>query len=349
MQNISLKSIKWESIKAIFNSISAAEKISRADISAETGLSLMTVGKVADALLNMHIVSQAKASAGTAGRRAGMLSINSTPYAVILDLTSPNFHMSVINIQLNIVDKCPYAYNDDFRFDENLTLFLKSVQKYLALHDEGKECIGIGVSVPDAYSGELDRVLGERVPTLSSVALKETLLHYFPDLPIFIEASYNAAAMSNISRIQHYRDRIILYWFIGENNICGTIVKGGEILRGAHNAAGNFGQMMIGRGRTLESAIKTDNTPEENASLLARAIYNVLMTVDPDQIIIECELYKSRDEFVDLVRQCLLSHYPSTAETLPYLSNSTCKFRHSHRGLTIKLREMWLSSLVFDE
>ena len=97
MQNISLKSIKWESIKAIFNSISAAEKISRADISAETGLSLMTVGKVADALLNMHIVSQAKASAGTAGRRAGMLSINSTPYAVILDLTSPNFHMSVIN------------------------------------------------------------------------------------------------------------------------------------------------------------------------------------------------------------------------------------------------------------
>ena len=211
------------------------------------------------------------------------------------------------------------------------------------------ECIGIGVSVPDAYSHETDRVLGERLPALSSVPLKETLHTFFPDLPLYIEASYNAAAMSNISRIKNFSERIILYWFIGENNICGTIVKGGEVLRGAHNAAGNFGKMMIGRGRTLESAIKTANTPEENASLLARAIYNVLMTVDPNQIMIECELYKSRDEFVDLVRQCLLSHYPSTAEMLPYLSNSSCKFRHSHRGLTIKLREMWLFGLVFNE
>ncbi len=349
MQNISLKSIKWESIKAIFNAISSAEKISRANISAETGLSLMTVGKVADALLGMHVVSQAKASASTAGRRAGMLSINDSRYAVILDLTGPNFHMSVINIRLDIIEKCPYPYNDDFRFDENLSLFFKSVQKYLSLHNTDGECIGIGVSVPGAYSHELDRVLGERFPALSAVPLKKMLGAFFPDMPIYIEAGYNAAAMSNISRMQNHREQVILYWFIGENNICGTVVKGGEVLRGAHNAAGNFGQMMIGRGRTLESAIKTSNSPEENASLLARAIYNVLMTVDPDQIIIECELYKSRGEFVDLVRQCLLSHYPSTAETLPYLSNSTCKFRHAHRGLTIKLREMWLYGLVFND
>lgn len=50
MNNISLRSIKYESIKAIFTSIADSEKISRAEISEKTGLSLVTIGKIADAL-----------------------------------------------------------------------------------------------------------------------------------------------------------------------------------------------------------------------------------------------------------------------------------------------------------
>lgn len=37
MNNISLRSIKYESIKAIFTSIADSEKISRAEISEKTG------------------------------------------------------------------------------------------------------------------------------------------------------------------------------------------------------------------------------------------------------------------------------------------------------------------------
>lgn len=349
MQNISLKSIKWESIKAIFHSISRAKTISRADISAETGLSLMTVGKVADALLSMNIVHQTKETHKTAGRRAGVLSINPEHFALILDLTSRSFIMTVINIRLEIVEKHHYAFNDDFTFEENLSLFLKDAYKFLSTAANADKCIGIGVSLPGAYLKETDRVVGDRLPELSGIPICETVRRVFSDMPLYIEAGYNAAATSNISTIPNHRDKVILYWFIGENNICGTIVEGGEILRGAHNTAGNFGEMMVGRGRTLQSAIKTSNPPEENASMLARAIYNVMMTVDPDRIILECELYKNRDEFVELVHKCLLEQFPASDETIPLLTNSTCKFRHSHRGLTMKLTEAWLSHLVFDD
>ena len=60
MNNISLKSIKYESIKAIINSISEADRISRAEISEKTDLSLVTVGKIADALLERNVVTQIK-------------------------------------------------------------------------------------------------------------------------------------------------------------------------------------------------------------------------------------------------------------------------------------------------
>ncbi|MBE6561467.1 MAG: hypothetical protein E7662_10120, partial [Ruminococcaceae bacterium] len=109
MENISLRSIKWESIKSIFYSIAFSDKISRADISAQTGLSLMTVGKVADALLDMHVIVQNKESRNSAGRRAGMLSVAADHYAVILDLTNRDFRMTVINIRLEVLEKFHYT------------------------------------------------------------------------------------------------------------------------------------------------------------------------------------------------------------------------------------------------
>ena len=109
MNNITLKSIKCESIKSIFASIADADKISRAEISAKTDLSLVTVGKVADALLDMNIVCQVKEIKPQAGRRAGLLGVNPDKFAVILDITSYDFRVSVLDLRLHQIEK--YVYN----------------------------------------------------------------------------------------------------------------------------------------------------------------------------------------------------------------------------------------------
>ncbi|MBE6599562.1 MAG: hypothetical protein E7638_08985 [Ruminococcaceae bacterium] len=54
MKNISLQSIKWESVRSIFSIIAERDTVSRAEIAEGTGLSLVTVGKAADALLGMR-------------------------------------------------------------------------------------------------------------------------------------------------------------------------------------------------------------------------------------------------------------------------------------------------------
>jgi len=349
MENISLKSIKWESIRSIFHSITASEKISRAEISAATGLSLMTVGKVADALLDLHVITQAKESRGTAGRRAGLLSVAPENYAVILDLCSCNFRLTVINMRLEVLDKYHYTFNDRLCYSENLTVFLEDVRAHLADGFSAASCIGCGVSVPGTYSAEKDCVIGARVPELTDVPLAQTIRSILTPPRLYIEAAHNAAATSNITRIPNNRDMVILYWFIAEENICGTVIYHGEILRGAHNAAGNFANLRVSRGRTLHSALKAAETPEEIALELARAIRNVITVIDPDTIILECELYKKSEEFVELVRSTLTEQFALPAETLPQIVSAGCKYRHSHRGLTMTLREMWLSELILGD
>ncbi len=349
MENISLRSIKLESIKSIFRSISSADSISRATVSEETGLSLMTVGKVADALLTLRVITQVKETKSSAGRRAGLLSVNPDNYAFILDLTSHRFTATVINMRLDVVEKYKYSYRPDASFADNLSIFLGECRIFLSRNFRLDKCIGCGVSVPGPYFEETDHVRCDTSDEWRDIAVGKMVRETLHPSLFCIDASYNAAAMSNISGIPDAREKMILYWFIGDDGICGTIVSRGEIVRGAHNAAGNFGQMIVARGVTLSEAIKPSATMQANAFELAKAIHNVMHAVDPDRIILECEMYRNDpDEFVDMVRSTLSENFAHTSETVPELTSSACKYRHSHRGLTIRLREMWLTDLVLN-
>ena len=310
----------------------------------------MTVGKVADALLDMHVVVQSKETKNCAGRRAGMLSIAPDNYAVILDLTSRNFSMAIINVRLDITERYHYKYSGELFFEENVIRYLQEVERFLAQSMDPAHCIGFGVSVPGPYDPAADRTFSTRIPELNTLPIAATVREHLNPQALYSEAGYNAAATSNISRIPNHADKVILYWFVGDNNIYGTLVYHGQIIRGAHNTAGNFGHMITTGGRTLESVLCPTADLTDNAYELARALHNVMMVVDPDCIILECELYKNvdgGDDFVSLVRRMLVENFDIPEKKMPELMSAGCKFRHAHRGLTLALREMWLSRLIF--
>jgi Transcriptional regulator/sugar kinase len=352
MENINLRSIKCESIKAIFNSITSADKISRADISAQTGLSLMTVGKVVDALLNLNIICQSKEVKSIAGRKAGLININKDHFCVILDLTSKNFVMIVIDIHLGVVDKMKYAYDTNSFYEDNFYIFLKNVQTYLNKKLNMDNCVGIGISLPGAYIPEKDVMLNSRIPDLLDLNIKKIVSGIIKHAEIFIESSVNVAALSNITRIPDHEEKNILYWFIGEDNIGGAVVVNGEILHGAHHGAGDFSRIIVSEkkgdlsGCSLEAAIKKANTIEDAALDLAKAIANVMRVIDPHIIILECELYNNTEYLIELINKDLVLKMNINSANLPEFMTGGCKFRHSHRGLALKLREKWLDKII---
>lgn len=347
MENINLKSIRWESIKSVFLSIAHADRISRADISAETDLSLMTVGKVADALLDIGIIEQSKETRASAGRRAGLLSINLDNFAVIFDLTCRNFCCCIMDMRLNPVQIIPYSYVDTISFPENFERFLLHASHYLHGNMDMQHCVGVGVSVPGPYFPDTDRTLSPKHPYLESVHIASTIRRHLPDLPLFIEAGYNAAAASNISAIPDYKDKTILYWCVSDTSIHGSVIHHNELLRGAHYLAGDFGNMIVSPAKVLNAAVKPANLPDDNALELARAIHNVIRILDPDTIILECPMYENGSDFADLVRKMLQEKFDFTDNCLPQITVVSESTPHAYRGLTMHLRESWLHDKVF--
>ena len=347
MNNITLKSIKCESIKSIFSSIADSDKISRAEISAKTDLSLVTVGKVADALLDMNIVCQVKEVKPQAGRRAGLLGVNPDKYAVILDITSYDFRVSVLDLRLHQVEKYIYNNKQGASYEENLKGFFSDAADYIDRKYSFENCFGIGVSCPGPYNENLDSVHTPRIPELRNLKLKEILLRYFKNIPLLIDSHINAAARSNILHVENHDEKNIVYWYIGTRNVCGAFMVKGEITLGRDHMACEFGKMVDRSGLTLEDRVSLSSSPEDFAAALAPPMYTIIKVLNPHTFIIECDIPHTYDEILPLLKARLMREFRYPESEFPEFYKACCKFRNSHRGLTMGLRDMWIDKLVF--
>lgn len=347
MNNITLKSIKCESIKSIFASIADADKISRAEISAKTDLSLVTVGKVADALLDMNIVCQVKEIKPQAGRRAGLLGVNPDKFAVILDITSYDFRVSVLDLRLHQIEKYVYNGRHDFTYEENLNAFFCDTSLYIGRKYNFDNCFGVGVSCPGPYNEVQDTVTTTRVPELRGLKLRDMLSRHFRNLPLLIDSHINAAARSNVLHVDQYDEKNIVYWYIGTRNVCGAFMVKGEIILGRDHLACEFGKMIDRSGVPLEEKIAASVEAQDFADVLAQPMYSIIKILSPHTIIIECDIPHTYDEILPLLKEKMSRDYNYNESEFPEFYKACCKFRNSHRGLTMGLRDMWIDKLVF--
>lgn len=350
MQNIRLQSIKRDSVLSIFNSIAEKEAVSRADISEKTSLSLVTVGKVADALLEMDLIRQVKEVKSCAGRRAGLLSINENNFCVILDLTRRRFWGVILNLRFDFVEQISFAYDPNAAYIENLHAFLDEIRRNLSQKRDMSRCYGIGVSVADVYNPATDVVESSKICELNAVKLREVVQQYFPEPPVCIDSSINAAALSNISRIDDYREKNALYWFVGEDMTCGAFVVKGEVILGRNNRFCDFGNVRDLCGRSLSGKITCADSAADCAKIIALDVANVIRILAPHIIMLEyapCESReKNGDALIAELKRYLITEHEFTAETLPEFIGTGCKIRHSHRGIAMRLRDMWIEGKI---
>ncbi len=345
MERINLSSIKKESVRAIFNAITGKEQISRAEIAEITGLSLMTVGKVVDALLERHVIIQSKEIKNMAGRRAGLVSLNTDKFFMIIDLTSRNMSMTVMNIALNIVDKIVYEYNSDFYYEENLYIFMKNVKIYTLRHLEMSEAAGIGVVLPGTYAPDTDTVVSSRVPELAQTHVKAIIEDVLRAPVEMLEKDVLTAAASNLADLEKEQVGSVVYVCIGET-ISGALISGGDILQGREAYAGDIGRMPTENGQTLQMLFEGRGLREETVLELARALAYEIVLIDPDIVLIENCTGGKLEQF----RPYLMHHICKTSgfdeSRLPEIRILESGVRHAYRGLAIRMRSAWIQKEV---
>ncbi len=350
MKNISLQSIKWESVRSIFTMLAERPAVSRAELSEETGLSLVTVGKVADALLDMNIVRQVKETKPHAGRRAGILSLNDGCYSVILNLSSSDFFAIVMNLRLQLMEKITYAYDATLTYEENLPAFFRAVSIAITEGYELENCYGIGISVPGVYRRETDTVASVKKPELNRIHLRELLEQYFGGLPICIDAGVSAAALSNISKLPSHEEKNILYWFVGSSGSYGALVVKGEVLPGMDNRFCDLGNVRDASGKSLSMKLSDASSPAEFARILALDTANLIRILAPHMIILECDRRDIPEEeqagLISALVEIIKTDHGISDGVLPEFIGTGHIICHAHRGIAMKLRELWIRRLI---
>lgn len=350
MSSFQLANIRYESVRAIFNAIANADQISRAEIAGITGLSLVTAGKIADALLEIGILKQQKEIKATAGRRAGLLTINGDKFAFVLDISGKNFSFSVWNLGLSPLETITYTYKNDRLYEDNLRDFLEAVSDHVYKQYDLQNCFGLGISLPGLYNRKNDTVDAMYIPELKNIKLMDFIAEYFPMLHIYADASENLSALSNVSVIPEYEQKNILYWFIGTDNTAGTFMIRGNFLDASPGRACDFGNIFMPAGNTVGAALQRCKSPAEFAAVLSGPVHNCIQILAPHVIILEFEALENGAVAVPS-ELCRILHekYHHRYDRLPYILGMHYDNRQSHRGLIMQLRSQWLERIIFEK
>lgn len=228
------------------NLIRAHQPISRADLArlmnVRRGVASLLVGELLEEAL---IFEGAVGEAVGRGRKPTFLYIDSRQRCVVgIDIRASRTYIVVTDLvghQLGVVSS--------FQTNRDVAVLLpelaRRIRQVLGDHKEIGACEGIGVVVPGMVDPALGRVL--HAPTLSwrDVNLRDPLAAAC-GIPVHIENSGKACALAQLwaTRSDVVASGNSVFVSVSDGVGVGVVVNG-ELLRGRHNTAGEFGHVPL--------------------------------------------------------------------------------------------------------
>jgi predicted NBD/HSP70 family sugar kinase len=223
------------------------QPVSRADLARLMETNRANVTFLINELLGENLVREgATGNEKIRGRKPTFLYLNSQKsYAVAVDVrASRTFLMVTDSIGKQIGDITSFPTElDSSKFAKSLSARIK---KALRDNTQGSSCEGIGIVIP----GMLDRKTGVvlNAPTLGwrDVNLLTPLREEFGGIEIHLENSGKACALSQIwtTRSDGASVNDIVFVSVSDGVGVGVVING-ELVRGKHNTAGEFGHVPL--------------------------------------------------------------------------------------------------------
>ncbi|MEW6129927.1 MAG: ROK family transcriptional regulator [Acidobacteriota bacterium] len=227
------------------NLIRTHQPMSRADLARMMGLRRGAVSLIVNELLEEGAIFEGMTGEAERGRKPTFLYIDSRGKSIIA------VDIRVTRTYILITDRLgrPLVGPINFPTDHNpktLTLELsKRIKQILADHPEIGDCEGVGVVVPGMVEQSTSRII--LAPTLGwrDVELRESLAAA-TGLPIHLENSGKACALAQVWATRGDAASMSDLAFVTVSDGVGVgIIAGGEVLRGRHNIAGEFGHVPL--------------------------------------------------------------------------------------------------------
>jgi predicted NBD/HSP70 family sugar kinase len=227
------------------NLVRTRQPISRADLARIMGLRRGAVSLIVNDLLAEGLIFEGATGESHRGRKPTFLYIDSRERCVVaVDIRVTRTSLMVTDLlgrQLVATSSFP-TDRDPKRLVAELG---KRIKQVLSGHKEVGECRGVGVVVPGMVDRATSRVI--HAPTLGwrDVEIRESLAAA-TGLPIHVENSGKACALAQIwaTRGDAAATGDVVFVSVSDGIGVGIVVNG-EILRGRHNIAGEFGHVPL--------------------------------------------------------------------------------------------------------
>jgi predicted NBD/HSP70 family sugar kinase len=227
------------------NLVRTHQPISRADLARMMGLRRGAVSLIVNELLAERLIFEGTTGESQRGRKPTFLYIDSRERCIIaVDIRASRTYLLVTDLvgrQLASTSNFPTERNPK----QLVALLGQRIKQVLADHKEVGTCEGIGVVVPGMVDHLTSRVIN--APTLGwrDVEIREPLAAA-TGLQVQVENSGKACALAQMWAARGDATAIGDLVFVSVSDGVGVgIVVHGEILRGRHNTAGEFGHVPL--------------------------------------------------------------------------------------------------------
>lgn len=253
----------------VLNYVRARSPISRADIARETALQRSTVSAIVDDLQNAGMIEESGTGESTGGKKPVLLRLKAgTPVAIGVDVTPRETTVALADLTGSVLRKEKFPTSSDVVYmNEQI---LGKVEKFVDEYPGADLAVGISIpGIADQESGEILYIPYFHWANWDIANQITEKLH----LPVTIDNDANAVALAELwfgDPIMRSTRNFILV-LVSEGIGTGIIIDG-EVYRGEHGAAGEFGHMFIADNAAVKCSCGRSDCWEAHAS--EKAIVN---------------------------------------------------------------------------
>jgi predicted NBD/HSP70 family sugar kinase len=227
------------------NLIRTRQPISRADLARAMNMRRGAVSLLVNELIEEGLIFEGATGETSRGRKPKFLFLDTrSRCAVAVDVRATRTYFMVTDlVGRTLVGITSFATErDPDRFVAELA---KRIQRALADHEELGQCDGVGIVVPGMVDSTRRRVLFAPRLGWHDLALVEPLEAAL-GMPVSMENSGRACALAQLWATRGGAESPDDFVFVSVSDGLGVgVIVKGELLRGKHNVAGEFGHMAL--------------------------------------------------------------------------------------------------------
>lgn len=150
--------LKQNTVIQIFKASLSREGITRSEIADEVGMSVMTVGKAVDALIELDVLRQSHAADSTPGRPTRAIYPSRHKWIAVYEISEELLSFFMLDLSLKCIDSFSYTPVSTAFPDDEIKYFVHLSRVFASSRRKSPDCVACGILVPCSYDMDGDRL-----------------------------------------------------------------------------------------------------------------------------------------------------------------------------------------------